>query len=319
MSISSKSPRKVAAVAHHIGQRSLPAYASRFSRRDYTQPQLFALLVLRQFHKTDYRGIVAIVADNPTLCADLSLSKVPHFTTLQKAEAKLLADPHVADLLAQTVALFFNLAPAPAPGKGDGDALAEAQLVDQAAADSTGFELDRASRYFTRRKRKPRKHKGETTSRRVTYKRFAKLGIVVCCATHLILSLHRGVGPRPDTDELWPLMNRFTPNAVPTQLLADAGYDSEPNHVMLREYLSIDALIPATAGRPTDKLATGKYRRQMQTAFDDESYGQRWQSETGMFMLKRHQGESLKSRKRWSRHRELGLVALTHNIMIGRA
>ena len=147
MSISSKSPRRVAAVAHHIGQRTLPAYASRFSRRDFTQPQLFAILVLRQFHKTDYRGIVAILADNPTLCQDLSLNKVPHFTTLQKAEAKLLKDQQVAALLAQTVALFFGLAPG---SDGDG-ASPEAQLVAQAAADSSGFELDRASRYFTQR------------------------------------------------------------------------------------------------------------------------------------------------------------------------
>ena len=303
-------------MAYHIGQRTLPAYASRFSRRDYTLPQLFTLLVLRQFHKTDYRGIVAIMADHPTLCKDLGLTKVPHFTTLQKAERKLLTDAHVAALLAQTVALFFGLAPGSASDDGTPP---EAQRVEQVAADATGFELDRASRYFTRRKRKPRPNKGETTPKRVTYRRFAKLGIVVCCATHLILSIHRGMGPRPDTDELWPLMSHFVPNAVPRQLLADAGYDSEENHRMLREYLSIDSLIPAKIGRPTDKLPTGKYRYQMQTAFDEEAYGQRWQSETGIFMIKRHQGESLKARQRWSRHRELGLMALTNNIMIPHA
>jgi hypothetical protein len=308
----------VAAVAYHIGRRSLPAYASRFSRKDFTQPQLFALLVLRQFHKTDYRGIVAIVADNPTLCADLELKKVPHFTTLQKAEAKLLKDRHAADLLAQTVALYFDLGDAP-PQADDGNPLPRAQLVEQAAADSTGFELNRASKYFTRRRRKPRKNKGETRPQPVAYRRFAKLGIVVCCASHLILSLNRGVGPGPDVDELCPLMTRFVPNAVPEQLLADAGYDSEENHVMLRDYLSIDSVIPATIGRPTDKLPTGKYRYLMQTDFDDEAYGQRWQSETVMFMLKRHQGESLKARKRWTRHRELGLMAVTHNIMIAHA
>ena len=114
-------------------------------------------------------------------------------------------------------------------------------------------------------------------------------------------------------------MNHFAPHAVPTQLIADAGYDSEANHVMLREYLFIDSLIFANMSRPTDKLPTGKYRYQMQAAFDDEAYGQRWQSEAGMFMLKRHPGESLRSRKHWSRHCEPGLLALTHNIMVPRA
>ena len=150
----------------------------------------------------------------------------------------------------------------------------------------------------------------------MTYRRFAKLGIVVCCATHLILSIHRGMGPRPDTDELLALMNHFVPHAVPEQLLADAGYDSEDNHRLLREYLSIDSVIPATSGRPSNKLPTGKYRYLMQTAFNDEVYGQRWQAETSFFMIKRHQGQSLKARQRWSRRRELGLMAITHNIMI---
>ena len=69
----------------------------------------------------------------------------------------------------------------------------------------------------------------------MVYRRFAKLGIVVCCATHLILGAHRGVGPRPDTDELVPLMKQMATNVLPRQLLADAGYDSEMNHVMLRD------------------------------------------------------------------------------------
>jgi len=312
MSITSKSPRKVAAVAYKIGQRTLPDYASPFSRKDFTLSQLFACLVLRKFHKTDYRGIVAILTDNPTLCKDIALQKVPHFTTLQKAERKLLDDLSHRNMLDQTLAMCFDL-----DDKIDEEGvLREAQSIEQAAADSTGFDLDRASRYFTHRKRKPRKDKGETQPQPVTYRRFAKLGIIVCCATHLVLSTHRGIGPRPDTDELWPLMTQMATNVVPEQLLADAGYDSEPNHVMLRDYLSIDSVIPATAGRPTDSLPKGKYRYLMQTEFNEEAYGQRGQVETVMFMLKRHQGASLTARKSDTQHREMGLMSLVHNIMI---
>ncbi len=264
MSTTSKSPRKVAAVAYEVGRRSLPVYASRFSRKDFTQPQLFACLVLRRFHKTDYRGIVAILQDNPTLCEDLELCKVPQFTTLQKAERKLLDDRNTHAMLTQSVALCFDL-----------DAPAQAQPIEQVAADSTGFELDHASRYFTRRSQKPRKHKAGTRRQPATYRAFAKLGITACCATHMILSMHRGTGPGPDVDELRPLIEHFVPNAVPEQLLADAGYDSEMNHELLRDKMKIDSLIPATIGRPTDKLPTGGYRFQMQTNFDDETYGQR--------------------------------------------
>ena len=151
MSTTSKSPRKVAAVAYDIGQRTLPEYASPFSRKDFTLPQLFACLVLRKFHKTDYRGIIAILTDNPTLCKDLDLQKVPHFTTLQKAERKLLDDRSHRNMLDQTLAMCFDLD----DGTEKDDTLREAQAIEKAAADSTGFDLDYASRYFTHRKRKP--------------------------------------------------------------------------------------------------------------------------------------------------------------------
>ncbi|MCH8342445.1 MAG: hypothetical protein IH983_00470 [Planctomycetes bacterium] len=54
----------------------------------------------------------------------------------------------------------------------------------------------------------------------------------------------------------------------------------------------------------------------MATEFDEETYGQRWQVETVMFMLKRHQGAALTARTYHTRRREMGLLAITHNIMI---
>src|ERR671916_2419833 len=59
----SKSALRVAREALAVGRAALPPYGSRFSRHDYTQPKLFALLVLKQFLRTDYRGLVVIVAE----------------------------------------------------------------------------------------------------------------------------------------------------------------------------------------------------------------------------------------------------------------
>ncbi len=86
-----KSPLNLARVALAVGQASLPVYSSAFSRKDYTQPQLFALLVLRQFYRSDYRGLTTRVAEHAELRAALGLCKTPHFTTLQKAESRLVA------------------------------------------------------------------------------------------------------------------------------------------------------------------------------------------------------------------------------------
>jgi hypothetical protein len=85
-----KSPRRVAREALAVAQEALPAYTCPTSRKDYTQAQLFAVLALKAFLKTDYRGVVAVLADFPELRADLGLARVPHYSTLCYAEKRLL-------------------------------------------------------------------------------------------------------------------------------------------------------------------------------------------------------------------------------------
>ena len=85
-----KSPRRVAREALRLAQEALPASSGRTSRHDFTQAQLFAVLALKTFLKTDYRGVAAVLADFPELRADLGLAKVPHYSTLCYAEQRLL-------------------------------------------------------------------------------------------------------------------------------------------------------------------------------------------------------------------------------------
>ena len=106
MSISSKSPKKILRVALKVGAKALPDYAHRFSPQRYTQAQLYACLVLKMFFRTDYRGIEAILNDSPQLCTELGIARVPHFTTLQKAERRLLKSASAARLLEESI--FFG-------------------------------------------------------------------------------------------------------------------------------------------------------------------------------------------------------------------
>jgi hypothetical protein len=85
-----KSPRAVAREALRVARDALPAYSSKFSRRDFTQHQLFALAALKTFLKTDYRGLTQILRDFSELRDDLGLDQVPHFSTLCKAVGRLL-------------------------------------------------------------------------------------------------------------------------------------------------------------------------------------------------------------------------------------
>lgn len=85
-----KSPLALGKQALAVAQDALPAYSSPFSPHKFTQPQLFAILVLRQFFRTDYRGIVQILADASDLRSALGLQKLPHHSTLCYAQKRLV-------------------------------------------------------------------------------------------------------------------------------------------------------------------------------------------------------------------------------------
>src|SRR5262252_2466888 len=212
----SKSPLRVAREALTTAERILPYYAHRFSPHVYSQPQLCTCLVLKTFFKTDYRGIVAILEDMPELCALLELKSIPHFTTLQKASQRLLTVPRARRLLGHTVRRFFGQR--------------RNRRVPRVAFDSTGLELGHRSAYFVRR-RNGAKKRWQT----VAYSRFAKLEAAVDCRSHLLVAVLVGRGPRPDVDRFVPLLEATLANVQPDSVLADAGYDSEPNHRYARE------------------------------------------------------------------------------------
>lgn len=84
-----KSPRQVAIEALKAAQRALPAYSATHSPKKFTQHQHFAIAVLRQFFRVDYRGIAAILEDAAELRGALGLDAVPHFSTIAYAEKRL--------------------------------------------------------------------------------------------------------------------------------------------------------------------------------------------------------------------------------------
>lgn len=85
-----KSPVAIARRALQAAEKALGDYASPYSKKKFTQPQLFAILVLKAFFRTDYRGIVAVLKDFKDLRDALELSDVPHYSTLAHAEKRLL-------------------------------------------------------------------------------------------------------------------------------------------------------------------------------------------------------------------------------------
>jgi hypothetical protein len=84
-----KSPLTLSRTALDAAREALPAYSSKFSRHDYTQHQLFALLSLREFLRLDSRGLEAVLRDWAELRDALGLKRVPDHSTIQRAARRL--------------------------------------------------------------------------------------------------------------------------------------------------------------------------------------------------------------------------------------
>jgi hypothetical protein len=299
--ITSKSPRTVAMVALATGKEAFSDYSHKYSPKKFTQPQLFACLVLKEFERKDYRGVCALLADCWDLREAIGLTLVPHFTTLQKASRRLLQQDRVRRLLAGTVRRIHR----------------RRTNVAYAAADSSGFDAHHASRYFVIRTAV--NEKGKKPGKRVSYKHYGKLMLVVNCATHAILAAVASAGPSPDIDQLDGVLAELPRRVTVHHLVADAGFDSAYNHWLLREYHGIRSTIPPEHGRPPkdpDALPSDKYRRLMKTRFNTKAYRKRPQVEAVFSMLKRNLGPALRARSHWGRCRDLMLRVITHNVTL---
>jgi hypothetical protein len=297
MSTLSKSPVYVAREALAVGSKALQTYAHKYSPKLYTQPQLFACLVLKTFCKLDYRGITAWLRDLPDLRRTIGLTDVPHFTTLQKATVRLLRFRRVRRLLRVTVRRR----------------LPRRRRVRRAAFDSTGLDCGHRSYYYVRRRSATNKR-----WQRVLYSRYAKLELAVDTANHVILAALAGRGPRPDSDRFVPLLDATLPVVRLDAALADAGYDSESNHRYARDQQRVRSFMPAKIGRPTTKPPSGRYRRLMKRRLNKHygRYGQRWQVECANSMLKRRLATTVQAHSYWAQCRELRLVVLTYQVML---
>jgi hypothetical protein len=125
-------------VAWRLGNKHLPPYASPFSRRDFTLPQLFACLALRQFYNLSYRRTQALLADAGDLRAAVGLARAPDHNTLCDAFDALARLEAFAPMLDELAAAFEDAGLLGLDGK-------------PAAADSTYFESRHVSRHFERR------------------------------------------------------------------------------------------------------------------------------------------------------------------------
>lgn len=307
--------------AYSLGQRVWPAHDSRFSRRDFTQPQLFACLVVREWLRLSYRKTEAFLLDVPDWLVTIEMAGVPDHNTLWRAFGSLLKSRRIEralDLLADDV----------------GTELRADLSSKPLTIDSTCYEPRHRSRHYDRVCRRIHLKPGQkyakssgkygpavNASRSRRLRVMPKLALAVAAASHRILALKSAIGNGSDAPDFDSLLYQSWRRAPVKRVVADAGYDSEPNHCMARLDLNVRSVIPAKIGRPTAAAPTGRFRRLMKQRFsrkaDARLYGQRAQSETVNSMMKRNLGEYLRSLGTRRRKQEMALRSITHDLMLG--
>lgn len=284
------SPLAFAREALAVGAKALPLYSHPKSPHKFTQPQLFAVLALKDFLKQGYRGIEQIVKEWSEMRTALAVKKVPTYSALAKAEKRLLKKRGVEALLDETVQ--------EAQRKG-----MLGTRSRQVSLDSTGYENGHTSVYYGQRTGEKKRH-------------FPKFTAMMDTASHVYLSGVMNQGPHPDQREFRQTVQSGYVRLAFGELLADAAYDSELNHVWVHGTLKARSIIPPRIGRPTAKPPTGRYRRALARRFPRKRYGQRWQSESGFSQDKRRFGSAIEGRGYWPRCRKLNLRLLVHNVAL---
>jgi hypothetical protein len=177
----------------------------------------------------------------------LQLSHIPHYTTLQKFAARIngtLLERIISLLLLTSIKRIFT------------------------GIDSTGFRITQASQYYNER----------TGLRR----KYAKLSIGADVLQQIICTIKiRRAPTRHDDIDFRPIITR-TSDILPLSVVtADKGYDSEDNHVLVREELH------ARYEHVPIWKTHGRYRKQMKRGYCRVLYNQRNKDESIISVIKR--------------------------------
>jgi hypothetical protein len=267
------------------GTEKLPHYWHKKSPHRFTVPQIFSILVLKEFMEADYRFIVCMLKEWPELREVLGLKRVPAASTLCEAFGRIMSDENAARLMDETVRTALS-------------------IVEQASVDSTGLESSQASGYYVKR-----------CGKEIEYKTYLKLSAVIDNETHLFLSSVIDEGPQVDHVEFKDAVSRAHARCPFAQLIGDAAYDSEANHRYVREELKADSVIKVRRredGRPPRM----PYRRQMHDNFPAHAYGQRRHIESAFSQFKHTLGSVLTARTFQRRQQQLALRVITFNLML---
>jgi hypothetical protein len=144
----------------------------------------------------------------------LQISRIPHFTTLQKFGNRITGT-NLQAMISSFIALLIN--------------------VNHIffGIDSSGFKSTHSSQYYTERAK-------------LRKKKWIKLSVGADVLKQIICSIkiRRAPHARHDNIDFKPIITRASEIKPLSVAVADKGYDSEEKSVFVREYLKAHSIIP---------------------------------------------------------------------------
>ena len=105
--LASRNIRFIQAAISVVKSTHLKPYSCKFSKKLYTQQQLLALILFKDYRNQHYREFIEDVRDMERIQGILNLSIVPHFTTLQKFLCRIKS-LYFDLLFKNTLKLFYS-------------------------------------------------------------------------------------------------------------------------------------------------------------------------------------------------------------------
>jgi hypothetical protein len=210
----------------------------------------------------------------------LQLSKIPHYTTLQKFTDRI--NITMLDRIISSFILFTGTS----------------HIF--AGIDATGFKIIYASEYYTNKAK--------------LRKKYAKLSIGADVLQQLVCSVKiRRAPTRHDNVDFKPIVTKILKIKKLSIVVADKAYDSEENHKLVRENLHGFSIMPPRYEQVPVWKTAGKYRKEMKRGYNKILYNQRNKDETIVSVIKRLFGEHINSILVRMQNRELVLRCIAYN------
>lgn len=280
-----------ARTALHVCRSVLPRYRTRFSKHQFTQPQLLGILCLMRYEDWTFREAEVRLSEHRELRQVLGLRHVPDFTTLHRFLDRL-DDVTIDRAVGETVRRLRGT-----HRKG--------RRRSRVGVDATGLAHGAVSTFFVRRMH----HHGQKP---LPWRHWLKWVVVADLDQQFLLAQLARRGPWNDCANLPAVVETAAQRAPIGLVLADAEFDSERNHTYIRQQLGARSVIPAKRGKKTWHLHG--VRAEMRRAFPQHIYRRRALIESLFSSVKRKLSASAPGRSLRMQQRQALLLGLSFNL-----